>query len=60
MTQQLKTIAPEILRACTGGGDRNGLTRDLKLFHAAGGIPWGYPAGTADKVIAGIYERNGF
>lgn len=60
MTHELKTIDLKTLHACTGGGDRNGLVRDLKMFHAAGGIPWGYPAGTADRVIAGIYENRGF
>lgn len=56
MTRELETIDPEILRTCSGG-DRNGLVRDLQRFHSVGGIPWGYPAGTADRAIAGLGRR---
>jgi hypothetical protein len=60
MTDQLQAIDVEMLRACTGGGDRSGLVKDLKLFYSVGGAPAGLPAGTGDRLRDQIYARHGF
>jgi hypothetical protein len=60
MTSELKTIDLDLLCACTGGGDRAGLVKDLKTFHSVGSAPWGLPAGTGDRLVEQIYASRGF
>jgi hypothetical protein len=60
MTEQLETIDVATLDKSTGGGDRAGLAKDLKIFFNAGGIPSGYGAGEQNRVIGDLYERRGF
>jgi hypothetical protein len=56
----LKTIDLDTLRACTGGGNRFGLVKDLKIFSSVGGAGKGLPAGTDDRLREQIYEGRGF
>jgi hypothetical protein len=60
MTKPIETIDLATLHACTGGGDRAGIAKDLKMFFNAGGIPSGYGAGEQNRVIGDLYARRGF